>query len=54
MSFGSPFIFLKIGMKGFVVMKKKDREKLSLAARMGAIVLALLILLGFILQAFVL
>lgn len=35
-------------------MKKKDREKLSLAARIGAIVLALLILLGFILQAFVL
>lgn len=41
-------------MKGLVVMKKKDREKLSAAARVGALVLALLILLGFILQAFIL
>lgn len=35
------------------MMKKKDREKLSVAARVGALVLAALILLAFILQAFI-
>lgn len=34
-------------------MKKKDREKLSLVARIGALVLAALILLAYILQAFI-
>lgn len=34
-------------------MKKKDRERLSVAARIGALVLAALILLAFILQAFI-
>lgn len=34
-------------------MKRKDREKLSAAARIGALVLAALILLAFILQAFI-
>lgn len=34
------------------MMKKKDRERLSAAARIGALVLAALILLAFILQSF--